>query len=106
MRSAVPVLCLLSLVLFSAAATADTGKNLYDVTYRTMPGEAREVLGLEGFWDKNFRPYDQAAAANLWTDSQLKRDVKGETAKDGERASAIGFAPYRFILPAEAPNAR
>lgn len=74
------------------AGVTDTGKNLYDVTYRTMPGEAREVLGLEGFWDTNFRPYDQAAAANLWTDSQLKRDVKGEAAKDGERASAIGFA--------------
>jgi len=85
-------LFLLAAVAATAASAADLGKNLYDVRYRTMPGEAREVLNLKDFWNTNFRPYDQASAANLWTDSQLKRDVKGEAVKDGERASSIGFA--------------
>lgn len=81
------------LVLSSCiAVTADVGKNFYDVPFRTMPGEAREVLSEAGFWNANFRPYDAVAAAELWTDSQVVRDVKGAAARRGERATAIGFA--------------
>ena len=73
-------------------ATVNDAKNVYDVAFRAMPSEPKDVLALEGVWDANFRPYDQADTIDLWTDSRVVRDVKGAAEKEGERPTAIAFA--------------
>lgn len=74
------------------ACAANDAKNVYDVPYRTMPAEARDILAEPGVWDANFRPYDQADTVDLWTDSRVVRDVAGGAAREGERPTAIAFS--------------
>lgn len=88
---------LVSLVLALAAFAslpalgAERGKNVYEAKYFPLPGDlAGFVKGHPEFFDFGFRPYDQSAA-ELWTDSQLQRDVTGGKAIEGARPTAIAF---------------
>jgi len=88
--------CLLLLAVAGCATAvstkvADRGKNVYEVKYAPLPADlAGFVKENPGFFDFGFRPYDQSAA-ELWTDSQLQRDVTGGKAIAGARPTAIAF---------------
>jgi len=72
----------------ASAASDRIGKNVLDVTYRTLPSDPAEVLkGLS--WSTNFRPYGKAAAEMLVSDTGLQRAVAGEPAKEDTTALAV-----------------
>ena len=84
------VLLLVALAGLSAFG-AERGKNVYEAKYLSLPGDlAGFVKDHPDFFDFGFRPYGQSAA-ELWTDSQLQRDVTGGKAITGARPTAIAF---------------
>ena len=84
------LICLM-MVAAGVAFGAERGKNVYEAKYFPLPGDlAGFVKGHPEFFDFGFRPYDQSAA-ELWTDSQLQRDVTGGKAIEGARPTAIAF---------------
>ncbi len=69
-------------------AAQEDGKNLYDVTFRSLPADVTALPAAEPeTWNFNFRPYGDSGL--LWTDPILQREATSGEAAGEKPATAI-----------------
>lgn len=97
--------CLLAAVLAGCASApvaeeqVETGKNVVQAAFRTLPDDPREVLAVTHDWNFNFRPYGKSSSEWLVSDPMVQRSAAaGETPAENVTALSVSCDAEGFTV--------
>lgn len=97
--------CLMAAVLAGCVSAPvveekdETGKNVVNATFRTLPDDPREVLAVTDDWNFNFRPYGKSSSEWLVSDPKVQRAAAaGETPEENVTALSVSCDAEGFTV--------